>query len=101
LVCVLRRENRISLDVRDRNWFVDREMTYPQRQVAANELARKFVDPLLVERGVRSFASPTLGSDEARVALVHLALGGLDEAMLRSARAVGPTRHFLGRAPHA
>jgi hypothetical protein len=80
LVCVLRRENRISLDVRDRNWFVDREMTYPQRQVAANELARKFVDPLLVERGVRSFASPTLGSDEARVALVHLALDGEDEA---------------------
>jgi hypothetical protein len=78
LVSDLRRTDRISLDIRDRNWFVDRELTYPQRSVAATELAHKFVDPLLVERGVRSFVSPALGRDEARIALVHLALEGED-----------------------
>jgi hypothetical protein len=78
LVRELRRDNRISLDVRDGNWFVDRELTYPQRAAASEELARKFVDPLLVERGVKSFVSPVLAQDEARVALVHLALEGED-----------------------
>lgn len=78
LVRELRRDNRISLDVRDGNWFVDRELTYPQRAAASEELARKFVDPLLGERGVKSFVSPVLAKDEARVALVHLALEGED-----------------------
>ncbi|HUZ55588.1 MAG TPA: hypothetical protein VMU94_24045 [Streptosporangiaceae bacterium] len=78
LVRELRRDDRISLDIRDRNWFIDRELTYSQREVASAELAQRFVDPLLVGRGVRSFVSPALGKDEARVALVHLALEGED-----------------------
>lgn len=79
LVRDLRRQNQISLDIRDRNWFVERELTYPQRAVAASELTHKFVDPLLVERGVRSFAAPALDDSQARVALVHLALEGEDK----------------------
>lgn len=78
LVRELRRDERISLDILDRNWFVDRELTYPQRAAASEELAHRFVDPLLSERGVRSFVSPALDKDEARVALVHLALEGED-----------------------
>src|SRR5260370_9943896 len=57
LVRELRRDERISLDICDRNWFVDRELTYPQRAVASVELAHSFVDPLLSEREVRSFVS--------------------------------------------
>ena len=78
LVQELRRDNQMSLDIRDQNWFTDRELTYPQRAVASEELAHKFVDPLLVERRVRSFVSSALGRDDARVALVHLALEGED-----------------------
>src|SRR5579859_1917281 len=37
LVSRLRRDERISLDIRDRNWFVDRELTYPQRAAASEE----------------------------------------------------------------
>ena len=78
LVKKVRRDNQISLDIRDRNWFIDRELTYAQRAIASEELAHKFVDPLLVKRGVRSFVSPALSEDDARVALVHLALEGED-----------------------
>lgn len=78
LVRELRRVSTLSLDVRDRNWFVERELTYPQRETASEELAKKFVDPLLGRRGVRTFVSPVLGRDEARVALIHLALEGED-----------------------
>ena len=72
LVSQARRQNGIALDIRDRNWFADREMTYPQRSIAAHELSARFVDPLLVERGVRSFAASALDDGQARVALVNL-----------------------------
>ena len=55
-------------------------MTYPQRSIAAHELSARFVDPLLVERGVRSFAASALDDGQARVALVHLALESRDSA---------------------
>lgn len=57
-----RRDRNITLDIRDRSWFVDREASYPQRRVASEELARRFVDPLLSKRGVIDRAS-TLTAD--------------------------------------
>jgi len=80
LVSEFRREARIALDIRDRNWFVEREVTYPQREIIAVEIAKKFVDPLLVERGIRSFAATAIDNEQARVALVHLALESEDQA---------------------
>ena len=80
LVSEVRREHSIALDIRDRSWFVEREHTYPQRSIAADDLAIKYVNPLLVERGVRSFAARALDDSQARVALVHLALESEDEA---------------------
>jgi hypothetical protein len=74
LVTKIRRERRIVVDIRDRHWFVERELTHAQRAVAATELATKYVDPLLADRGVRSFLPSVLDSAQARVALVHLAL---------------------------
>ena len=80
LISGIRRDKHISLDIRDRHWFVEREHTHPQRSIASAELAKRYVDPLLVERGVRSFAAPALDDGQARVALVHLALEREDEA---------------------
>jgi hypothetical protein len=80
LVSEVRRQHSIALDIRDRNWFVEREDTYPQRSIAADDLATRYVNPLLVERGVRSFAARALDDSQARVALVHLALETEDKA---------------------
>lgn len=72
------RRTSLSLDVRDRSWFVDRELTYPQRAAASEELAQRFVTPLLAARGVAERVGPTLTNDDARLALLHLTLEGYD-----------------------
>lgn len=76
----LRTKNKISLDIRDRSWFVERELTHPQRQAAAEELAVKYVDPLLEKRGVQRAVAPVLEEQEARIAILHLALDREDKA---------------------
>lgn len=78
LVEELRRDG-IALDIRDRSWFVDRELTHPQREIASQELAERYVDPLLQARGIAERVARSLTSDEARVALLHLALEGYDQ----------------------
>lgn len=70
----------VALDVRDRSWFLEREMTHNQRQVAAEELARRYVDPLLSARGIKDKVAPVLGKQESRIALLHLSLDTEDEA---------------------
>lgn len=74
------RRQTLSLDVRDRSWFVDRELTYPQRAAASDELAQRFVAPLLAARGVAERVAPTLDNHEARLALLHLTLEGYDQS---------------------
>lgn len=78
-----RRDRNITLDIRDRSWFVEREESYPQRRVASEELARRFVDPLLSKRGVINRIS-TLTADESKVAVLHLALDSEDQATNQS-----------------
>ncbi len=70
----------ISLDVRDRSWFVDREFTYPQRETASAELAERFVTPLLAARGLAERVASPLDQGGAQVALLHLALEGYDQS---------------------
>lgn len=86
-----------SLDFHDRSWFVERELTNPQRATAAEELARAFVDPVLAPRSLSTRVSTRLGNEASKVAMVHLALEGYDansdkgltrscfEALVRSA----------------
>ncbi|WP_167467953.1 hypothetical protein [Arthrobacter oryzae] len=74
-----RRDRNITVDIRDRSWFVDRESSHPQRRVASEELAKRFVDPLLSKRGVID-RTATLTADESKVAVLHLALDGEDQA---------------------
>lgn len=80
----LRLNRKISLDIRDCSWFVARELTYTQREVAANELIERFVTPLLAERGVKDRIAPVLKAEDARVALLHLALDQEDTASEKS-----------------
>ncbi|MBQ1030042.1 hypothetical protein KBX26_08510 [Micromonospora sp. C97] len=78
LVRALRKRD-VYIDIRDRSWFVERELTAPQREVASRELTQRMVDPLLVERRIREH-SPVLSNEEARIALLHLTLDAQDEA---------------------
>ncbi len=80
LISELRRGSGLSLDIRDRSWFVERELTAPQREIAGQELARRFVDPLLSARGVKQRQGSTLTGSDARVAVLHLTLETHDEA---------------------
>lgn len=66
----LRRDSAISLDVRDRQWFVERENTYPQRSVASERLAEQFVNPLLSRAGAAPASATSLTGPESRVALL-------------------------------
>lgn len=73
------RESGITLDVLDQSYFVERELTSPQRQVASEELIQRIVSPMLTERQIVKRVAGPLQSDEARVALLHLALDAKDE----------------------
>lgn len=79
----LRTEAKISLDIRDRHWFVERANSPAQRAVAAETLAKQFVDPLIMSTGVQG--SPVaLKDEEARIALLQLALDVEDTSSERN-----------------
>ena len=80
LVSELRRERKISLDIRDQSWFVERELTAPQREAASREAITRFVDPMLVELRVKERVAQPLSREEAKIALLHLALDSEDLA---------------------
>lgn len=79
----LRREAKISLDIRDRHWFVERAGAPAQRAVAAETLAKQFVDPLIMRTGVQGRPVP-LKDEEARIALLQLALDVADTSSERN-----------------
>ncbi|NTG65158.1 hypothetical protein G6L45_33445 [Agrobacterium rhizogenes] len=74
----LAREQGVSLDIRDRSWFVERLDLDDSRKNAAAELARVIVDPLLEQAGVIE-STPGLRGQEAKTALVFLELQAKDE----------------------
>ena len=75
----VRQDNGISLDVRDRNWFVERVLGSSLREQAAEELAQTIVDPYLASAGVTSHAPADLSSPEAIAAVTFLALQWRDD----------------------
>jgi hypothetical protein len=75
----VRRKDGISLDIRDSSYFVERELTYSQRQIASEELVKKFVDPLLTARRLIDQKGSPLSLNESRIALLHLALDDRDD----------------------
>lgn len=79
-----RQDFAVILDIRDRSWFLERELTHPQRSVASEKLITQYADPLLAASKVRDRAGIALSRDEGRVALLHLALENRDSETDRS-----------------
>lgn len=70
----LRMNHGISLDIRDRSWFVDRVLGTHAREKASEELASIIVDPLLSNAGVGPHVVSELSSDESIAAVTFLGL---------------------------
>jgi hypothetical protein len=105
----VRQEHGLSLDVRDRNWFLDRVLGSPAREKAAEELAQAIVDPYLASAGVTSYAPSDLSSPEAIAAVTFLGLQWRDdvrekgltklafEALVRAVLATTDSEHRMTR----
>jgi hypothetical protein len=72
------KKHGLLLDVRDREWFCERELHSPAREAAAAQFCRMLVDPIVSARGIASVAGSPLALEEGRVALVQLALNSSD-----------------------
>ena len=75
----LRTKHGLSLDIRDRNWFVERVFASTARQNAAEELATAIVDPYLAAAGVGPYVQSELSSPESIAAVTFLGLQWQDE----------------------
>ena len=75
----VRQDHGLSLDVRDRNWFVERVLGSPAREKAAEELAQAIVDPYLASAGLTSYPPSDLSSPESIAAVIFLGLQWRDE----------------------
>ena len=106
----VRQDHGLSLDVRDRSWFVERVLGSPAREKAAEELAQAIVDPFLASAGVSSYAPSNLSSPEAIAAITFLGLQWRDdvrekgltklafEALVRAVLANTDSEHRMARA---
>ena len=72
-------EYGIVLDVHDAAWFLDRFSGNEGREIAAERLAMKIVDPYLASRGVLEHTAPILSSTEYQAALTFLQLQWEDD----------------------
>lgn len=76
----LRTKHGLTLDIRDKSWFVERVLESPSRQVASEELASAIVDPYLSSSGVGPHVQSELSAPEAIAALTFLGLQWQDDA---------------------
>lgn len=74
------RQKGMTLDVRDRHWFVDRENKSAATRMATDEFCRLVVDPLLPQRDVFDRGRELLNGQESRAALLYLALQASDDS---------------------
>jgi hypothetical protein len=72
------RQNKINLDIRDREWFCEREDSYPERQSAANELCDSILPEFLSSKQLANATGTPISEIDGRVALVQLALNAED-----------------------
>ncbi len=68
----------IGLDIRDREWFCEREGTSSEGQAASDELCSRVLAPLLSVDGLAERAGSPITAADGRVALVQLALNAED-----------------------
>jgi len=71
--------NGLSLDVRDRNWFIERARESTVCEDAAEDLSDRIARPYLSEEGIISKPSSALTSQEAQAALLYLGLQWQDD----------------------
>ena len=69
----------IMLDVRDRNWFLERALTDATRENAAEQLIDSIARPYLAGESVIDKPSSPLTSGEAKAALLYLGLQWQDD----------------------
>jgi hypothetical protein len=79
LKSALRKDANIYLDIRDRNWFVERLHSSQQCEAAAERVAQDIVDPYLASREVVTCKATALTSLETRAAFVYLGLQWEDD----------------------
>lgn len=72
-------EQDLSLDVRDRNWFLERACMDESRQNAAEQLIDQIARPYLVGEELINKPSSPLTTGEARAALLYLGLQWQDD----------------------
>lgn len=72
-------DQNISLDVRDRSWFLERADLGESRQNAAEQLIECIARPYLVGEQIINKPSSALTSQEARAALLYLGLQWQDD----------------------
>ena len=73
----------LQVDIRDRNWFVERSATSVERATASEELSNQLADPLLHERGLVEVVATPLSREQNRVAMLQLAMNSTDRATER------------------
>jgi len=73
-------EGGLSLDIRDRNWFIERAVSGPTRENAALELIDRIARPYLAGENIINKPTSPLSSNEARAALLYLGLQWQDES---------------------
>jgi hypothetical protein len=79
----LRKTHKLTLDVHDRNWFVERLATDDNRGKVAEQLAMDVVDPYLAGKGVVESIAPSLTAFESKAAVLHLQLQWEDDSRER------------------
>src|SRR5271157_4282423 len=72
-------DQEISLDTRDRNWFIERASTNEVRESASLVLIDCIARPILSGEGIINKQTSPLTSGEARAALVYLGLQWQDD----------------------
>jgi hypothetical protein len=68
----IRKNAKISLDIRDRSWFIDRLPHSTERQRIAEEFATEIADPILGSSELVKSKAPALTRLEAKAALLQL-----------------------------
>jgi len=66
------KNNELSLDIRDKSWFLDRMDSNESRQIAAERLAEEIVDALLKDRNIIDETSQVISDTESRAAYLYL-----------------------------
>ncbi len=72
-------EHNIHIDIRDRNWFIERANQKPANEGAAELLIDRIARPYLAGEQIISTKSSSLTSEEAKAAFLYLGLQWQDD----------------------